>query len=94
MKNFELELCYNLDNPLWQDIPTEYHDGKRFYITPENEKYISITSILSNLGKADIQAWRSRVGERKPIRLPERRVTEEPPYILSVSDISKTKTDF
>ena len=64
MKNFELELCYNLDNPLWQDIPTEYHDGKRFYITPENEKYISITSILSNLGKADIQAWRSRVGEK------------------------------
>ena len=69
MKNFELELCYNLDNPLWQDIPTEYHDGKRFYITPENEKYISITSILSNLGKADIQAWRSRVGEKEPNKI-------------------------
>ena len=47
------------------DIPCEYHDGKRFYVTPEGERYKSITSILSNLSKAAIQEWRERVGEKE-----------------------------
>ena len=69
MKNFELDLCYNLDNPLWKNILTEYHDGKRFYVTPEGERYQSITTILSELTKADIQKWRARVGEKEANRI-------------------------
>ena len=69
MKNFELELCYNIDNPLWKVLLTEYHDGKRFYVTPEGERYPSITSILSELTKADISRWRARVGEKEANRI-------------------------
>ena len=46
-----------------EEIPTQYHNGKRYYVTPEGNKYISVTSILSNISKADIQKWRERVGE-------------------------------
>ena len=52
-----------------QNLNCEYHQGKRFYVTPENERYQSITSILSNIGKADIQKWRGRVGEKKANRI-------------------------
>ena len=45
------------------DLPVEYIDGKRFYVTPNDDKYISITTLLSNLSKAGIQKWRARVGE-------------------------------
>lgn len=47
------------------DLPVEYIDGKRFYVTPNDDKYISITTILSNLSKASISRWRTRVGEKE-----------------------------
>ena len=46
-----------------QDLKTENHEGKRFYVTPEGNKYISITSLLSHLSAAGISQWRARVGE-------------------------------
>ena len=46
-----------------QDLQTENINGKRHYVTPDGNKYISITSLLSNLSKAGIQKWRERVGE-------------------------------
>ena len=46
-----------------QDLQTENINGKRHYVTPDGNQYISITSLLSNLSKADIQKWRERVGE-------------------------------
>ena len=45
------------------DLKTENIDGKRHYVTPDGNKYISITTLLSNLSKAGIQKWRARVGE-------------------------------
>ena len=45
------------------DLKTENVDGKRHYVTPDGNKYISITTLLSNLSKAGIQKWRNRVGE-------------------------------
>ena len=57
MKNF------NHVNSELQDLQTENINGKRHYVTPDGNKYISITSLLSNLSKADIQKWRERVGE-------------------------------
>jgi len=44
------------------ELQTENIDGRRFYKTP-NGNYQSITTLLSALSKAGIQAWRKRVGE-------------------------------
>ena len=46
-----------------QDLQTENINGKRHYVTPDGNRYISITALLSNLSKAGIQKWRERVGE-------------------------------
>ena len=57
MKNF------NHVNSELQDLQTENINGKRHYVTPDGNRYVSITTLLSNLSKADIQKWRERVGE-------------------------------
>ena len=46
-----------------QDLKTENIEGKRFYVTPKGNKYVSITSLLGNLSKQSIIEWRRRVGE-------------------------------
>ena len=51
------------------DLKTENVDGKRHYVTPDGNKYISITTLLSNLSKAGIQKWRARVGEVEANRI-------------------------
>ena len=51
------------------DLKTENVDGKRHYVTPDGNKYISITTLLSNLSKAGIQKWRARVGEKEANRV-------------------------
>ena len=65
MKNYNhVYPAFLLDN-----LQCEYHSGKRFYVTPEGERYQSITSILSNLSKDGIQKWRNRVGEKEANRI-------------------------
>ena len=44
-------------------MKTENVNGKRIYVTPDGDKYPSITTILSEFNKAAIQKWRKRVGE-------------------------------
>ena len=51
-----------------QELKTENIDGSRFYKTP-NGNYKSITTLLSALSKAGIQAWRKRVGETEANRI-------------------------
>jgi len=51
---------------------TENIDGKRYYVTPEGNKYVSITSLLSNLSKASILEWRKRVGEAEANKISTR----------------------
>ena len=67
MKNFDHITSHLEMNVL--DLPTEYHEGKRCYGTPEGERYKSITTILSELTKADIQKWRDRVGKEEANRI-------------------------
>ena len=50
------------------ELQTENIDGRRFYKTP-NGNYQSITTLLSALSKAGIQAWRKRVGETEANRI-------------------------
>ena len=51
------------------DLKTENVDGKRHYVTPDGNKYISITTLRSNLSKAGIQKWRNRVGAEEANRI-------------------------
>ena len=51
------------------DLKTENIDGKRHYITPDGNRYVSITTLLSNLSKAGISAWRKRVGAEEANRI-------------------------
>ena len=51
------------------DLQTENINGKRHYVTPDGNQYISITSLLSELSKEGIQKWRERVGEAEANRI-------------------------
>ena len=44
------------------ELTTETINRKRFYVTPEGEKYPSITTVLSNRNKEGLFEWRKRVG--------------------------------
>lgn len=53
----------------YSDLVAETEKSGRTYITPEGNRYPSITTILSLRGKGDIQAWRKRVGEEEANRI-------------------------
>ena len=58
MKSFDhVELNTELPN-----ISTQNIEGKRFYVTPEGNKYPSITTVLSGRNKEGILKWRQSVG--------------------------------
>ena len=46
-----------------KEVYTETINKKRFYVTPDGNKYPSITTVLSGRAKEGINAWRQRVGE-------------------------------
>lgn len=47
--------------------------GKRFYVTPEGNKYPSVTTVLSNTGdKSWVEAWKQQVGSAKAKAITER----------------------
>ena len=58
MKNFD-HVKLNVELP---DITTESIKGKGFYVTPEGNKYPSITTVLSDRNKEGIIKWRESVG--------------------------------
>ena len=47
---------------LLPEILTENINGKRFYVTPEGEKYPSITTVLSGRNSEGLVRWRQSVG--------------------------------
>ena len=75
-------------------------DGKRFYLTPEGNKYPSITTVISNNPKkqAALARWRARVGaeqaQRKSITSSTRgtryhKITED--YLNNILDLNNYK---
>lgn len=44
-------------------------NGTRFYVTPEGNKYPSITTVLSEYNKKYIMEWRRRVGDAEANRI-------------------------
>jgi genome maintenance exonuclease 1 len=49
----------------YDDLTTEQNESGRKYVTPEGDKYPSVTTVLSILSEEAIQAWRARVGEEE-----------------------------
>lgn len=56
---FQLEIFPEID------LKTTYENGKRFYTTPEGNKYRSVTTALSQLNEDKIKQWREKVGEEQ-----------------------------
>ena len=59
----------------YDDLETNTSAAGRLYETPEGVKYPSITTVLSILSQAGIQAWRKRVGEEEANRISHRAST-------------------
>jgi len=67
MESLQVNRFNHVGNTL-TELQTENIDGRRFYKTP-NGNYQSITTLLSNLSKAGISAWRNRVGATEANRI-------------------------
>lgn len=53
----------HLEPPSFEDIKTKNIHHKRYYVTPEENYYPSITTVLSLRNKQGLMEWRKRVGE-------------------------------
>jgi len=51
------------------DLVSDTTENGRTYLTPEGNRYKSITTVLSALSKEHIQEWRNRVGEEEANRV-------------------------
>lgn len=58
MKSFK----HNTPASSGPDLQTESINGKRYYVTPNGDKYPSITTVLNDRGKEGIRKWRASVG--------------------------------
>jgi ATP-dependent exoDNAse (exonuclease V) beta subunit len=54
------------------ELKAEVVNGKRFYATPDGNKYPSVTTITSQYNKQSIMEWRKRVGEEEANRISSR----------------------
>lgn len=54
---------------------TEDVDGRRMYLAPNGEHYPSVTTVLSDYNKKEIQEWRTRVGEEKANKISRQATT-------------------
>ena len=50
-------------------LETINDNGKRFYITPEGNKYRSVTTALSSMNAKQIAEWRAKVGEDQATKI-------------------------
>lgn len=46
-----------------------FDDGKRYYVTPEGNKYPSVTTVIGASKSHIIQEWRKRVGDQEANRI-------------------------
>lgn len=76
------------------EIPRKEIDGKRYYVTPGGECYRSVTTILSQLNKDDIQKWRNRVGEAEATKISTRASTRGTKLHTMMEDYVGNVEDF
>tara|TARA_B100000676_G_scaffold312558_1_gene387412 strand:+ start:2380 stop:3045 length:666 start_codon:yes stop_codon:yes gene_type:complete len=63
------------DKYKFEDLPRKVIDGKRYYVTPDGNKYPSVTTITSQASAKSIARWRKRVGEEEANRVSKKATT-------------------
>ena len=63
-------ISHNFPKLLTEDV-----DGKRLYLAPNGEHYPSVTTVLSDYNKKEIQEWRARVGEEQANKISRQATT-------------------
>ncbi len=76
------------------EIPRTEIDGKRYYVTPNGDKYRSVTTILSQLSKDGIQKWRNQVGEAEANRISTKASTRGTKLHTMMEDYVANVEDF
>ena len=71
MKTFS----YVKDMPNLAQLSVEEVDGKRFYISPNNKRLPSVTTVLGHFKKQSLIDWRERVGEEEANKIMNRAST-------------------
>jgi len=56
---------FNHDFVTLPKMRTINEDGHRYYVTPEGNKYQSVTALTGKVNAQSIQEWRNKVGEQK-----------------------------
>ena len=53
------------------DLQTEQKDGRRHYLTPEGNRYPSITTVLGSNPdkKKGLMEWRKKIGEKEAAKI-------------------------
>ena len=90
---------YFIHKPLPKiEIPRVEIDGKRYYATPNGDRYRSVTTVLSNLSKDGIQKWRESVGEEQANKISRKASTRGTKlhtmmedYLMNVEDFALNK---
>ena len=60
--NFDMKTFNHMPLQALPEVYTETINRKRFYVTPDGNKYPSITTVLSGRNAEGLKAWRERVG--------------------------------
>jgi len=60
---------------IFPQLLQENTGGRRLYVTPNGDKYASVTTILAEHGKQGILEWRARVGEEKANKISKQATT-------------------
>lgn len=61
---------FNIEPVQFDDLPTAYaSDGKRYYKTPSDKWYPSVTTFLGHFSRDDIKKWEQRVGVEEAERI-------------------------
>ncbi len=81
------------------DLVAETTDSGRMYVTPEGNKYPSVTTVIGAKSKKSILEWRKRVGEAEANRISSRAASRgtslhsmNEDYLNNVFDEEKYKT--
>lgn len=76
------------------ELQTVEVGGKRFYVTPEGNRYPSVTTVLSSRVKDGIEAWKKRVGEDAANRIMKRATNRGTDMHLICEDYLLNKLEY
>jgi len=89
MKHFN-----HVNAPTLTELIAETTDSGRVYNTPDGNRYPSVTTILSELSKAGIAAWRKRVGAEEANRISTQASTRGTKIHQICEDYLNNKPDY